>query len=277
MKQQILITGGIGNQMFQYALYLALKKRGKRLRVNIDMYELLKMHSGFMLDKAFDVPTRDLIKPHYIGVLTRKLFRKSMEPVGLVFKENPAHRSDEVFRKNYLFIVGVFENEYYFKDIKDEILNTYVFKNIDTNNEALSQRLQAENSVSLHIRRGDYLNFPKFNVCGLEYYQQAVKYILSKVCNPKFYIFSDDPVWSENFIQEFGVDYQVIKHNTGADSYKDMFLMTQCRHNILANSTFSWWGAWLNRNQGQIVVAPKRWFADSDVNPNCSGWHIINN
>jgi hypothetical protein len=272
-----MISGGIGNQMFQYALYLALKSRGKQVYINIDTYDFLKMHSGFMLQRAFSIPKNDLITPNKLGVFTRRLFRKFMELLGLVFKENSSEQSEEIFNRKYPFIIGVFENEYYFKDIKEQILKVYTFKNIDPFNLNLSHTMQIEDSVSLHIRRGDYLKFSRFNVCGSEYYKQAIRYILSKVSAPVFYVFSDDPVWSENFMKEFDVNYHVIKHNTGVDSYKDMYLMTQCKHNILANSTFSWWGAWLNQNPTKLVVAPLRWFADSDVNPICKDWCIINN
>lgn len=123
--------------------------------------------------------------------------------------------------------------------------------------------MSRENSVSVHIRRGDYLlrkHSKIHGLCSLEYYLQAIQFIKSKSKDPVFYFFSDDIPWArENFCNP---SYKFVDCNSGSNSCLDLYLMSQCKHNIIANSTFSWWGAWLNRNKEKIVVAPSVWFND---------------
>ena len=135
--------------------------------------------------------------------------------------------------------------------------------------------MQSCNSVSIHIRRGDYLNIPNYCVCDEGYYRHAIKHICENVDKPVFYVFSNEPDWCESFMQQFGVVFKIINWNQRGDSYQDMYLMTQCKHNIIANSTFSWWGAWLNSQSDKIVVTPRAWFKNNNYNINCPGWHII--
>ena len=122
------------------------------------------------------------------------------------------------------------------------------------------------NSVSIHVRRGDYLNGYYYEtlgkICDIAYYQRAIGTIKERVDNPHFYIFSDDPDYvTENLTIE---NATFVNFNRGNDSWQDMYLMSQCKHNIIANSTFSWWGAWLNNNPQKVVVAPSHWFANMD-------------
>ena len=119
--------------------------------------------------------------------------------------------------------------------------------------------MESRESVSIHIRRGDYLKYPFFQVCDPPYFKRAIEFIRSEVENPFFYVFSDDLEWSADFMKDTGADYQIVDHNRGKDSYKDMYLMTRCHHNIIANSSFSWWGAWLVDYRDKIVVRPNGW------------------
>lgn len=124
-------------------------------------------------------------------------------------------------------------------------------------------------SVSLHVRRGDSVSNPKYNkisgnVCTEEYYRKAVAYLIEREADLSFYIFSDDIAWvKEQFDFLQGVNTVFVDHNHGKNSYIDMWLMSECSHNIVANSTFSWWGAWLNKSPNKLVLAPNRWFKNN--------------
>ena len=123
----------------------------------------------------------------------------------------------------------------------------------------------------MHIRRGDYVSNPTTNklhgTCSLEYYHNAVDIIAAKVSNPHFFIFSDDHEWARN---NFKIDYPLtfVAHNNAGKNYEDMRLMSLCKHHIIANSSFSWWGAWLGSNPKKIVCAPRGWFKDKSLNTN---------
>ena len=164
-------------------------------------------------------------------------------------------------KKGYLN--GYWQSEKYFNSAKDIILNDYKcnFKENDVNLEVLKD-IENTNSVSIHVRMGDYKSSENadrhFVIRDAKYYERAIERIKKSVDNPKFFIFSNDIQWvKENLPLDNSV---IIDWNQGKDSYKDMFLMSKCKHNIIANSSFSWWGAWLNENKDKLVIAPDRWF-----------------
>ena len=131
-------------------------------------------------------------------------------------------------------------------------------------NKNILEEIKKRNSISIHIRRGDYVNDINAKKilgdnCNLLYYQKAIEYIYSVITSPFFYIFSDEPEWVKNNFS-FLENSLIIDWNKGKDSWQDMMLMSHCKHNIIANSSFSWWGAWLNNNNNKIVIAPKKWF-----------------
>jgi hypothetical protein len=179
------------------------------------------------------------------------------------------------------YLAGYWQSEQYFREAAPAIHADFTFKSLPANRNAeLAEQIGQVNAVSLHVRRGDYVNNPKTNVvhgvCSLDYYRDAVRHVASRVENPYFFIFSDDMAWVKEHLK-MDLPCQYVDHNCGAESYNDMRLMSLCRHHIIANSSFSWWGAWLNRNPDKIVVAPKKWFANdkniSDLFP--AGWVIL--
>ena len=136
--------------------------------------------------------------------------------------------------------------------------------------------MDKNNSVSVHVRLGDYRHTEELygNICTASYYRQAIQYIAMRIENPIFYVFSDEPEQAAGMLK----DYQcyVIAENRGEDSYKDMYLMSRCRHHIIANSTFSWWGAWLDNRMDKIVVSPSKWnhlCKSQDIC--CEGWAVL--
>lgn len=281
----LILGGGLGNQMFEYALYRKLESDG--YDTSIDDCGLRKygnQHNGLELERVFGLKYRRvgsarhawnwafmkgdavLNRMHIYSDRIRLFERKEQIPYEAICS-----------RKNRI-LFGCWQSEDYFSDIADTIRKDFTFQGISEQNYSLAEKLQKENSVSVHIRRGDYLlpeNQKLFGgICTLEYYQEAISLICNRVPSCRFYIFTNDPGWvKENF--SF-LDYQLVDWNTGADSYQDMYLMSQCRHHIIANSSFSWWGAWLGNAPGKIVVAPKKWLADRDWNRVVpEGWEKI--
>jgi hypothetical protein len=162
---------------------------------------------------------------------------------------------------------GYWQDERYFKDIENVIRDSFVITTPhDSENHRWAQTISESNSVCLHARRKNY----KFAL-PTEYYYRAVEYVARKISNPHFYCFSDDPEW---LAKNFSIDYPytAIHHNGQDRNYEDLWLMTKCRHYIIANSTFSWWGAWLNPSSDKIVIAPANWGYDTAVP---KGWKTI--
>jgi hypothetical protein len=145
----------------------------------------------------------------------------------------------------------------------------------------LRNKILSTNSVSIHIRCGDYLS-PKYisiygGICTIEYYKRAISYILQTVDNPVFFIFSDDIEWTKDNITINNAIF--VSNNKGINSFLDMYLMSICKHNIIANSSFSWWGAYLNKNKNKKVIMPNRWFNSKLPDPNVfdSKWIKLSN
>lgn len=270
----VLMSGGLGNQMFQYAFYLSLKHRSIECSIDTSMFENIRMHNGFELSRVFGIdnpePKHSFIHRKWIQFIRR--YKPSM----LVNCDTIYKYDENVYKSSKKYLIGDWISVRYFDSIIDDIRKTYNFKGIHKYNLEKARCMHESNSVSLHIRRGDYLNLPNYCVCDEKYYLDAIELIKTKVEKPTFFVFSNDPVWSAKFVSGLGVDYHIVNCNQGQDSYQDMYLMTQCKHNIIANSTFSWWGAWLNHNKDKIVVAPNKWFRNNNNNANCPGWELIN-
>ena len=274
-KKITFLSGGLGNQMFQYAFYLSLRERGVNVTLDASGFSEVKMHNGMELEKVFGIQG---IKLKYSAI--HHLFNRVLlhyKPNVLMFRENIYQYTPEVYTAKQLFLKGNWLNEKYLEPIAEKVKKTFRFRGISEQNSQLAGQMQNENSVSIHIRRGDYLNLPDYNVCDEHYYDEAINHILNNVESPVFYVFSNDPEWCREYFKKYDVDFHIIDWNQGEDSFQDMYLMTRCHHNIIANSTFSWWGAWLNVNEDKIVVSPKRWFRSDFKNLNCKGWQLIEN
>ena len=272
------VIGGLGNQMFQYAAGRALSvELGQPLRLDIANFAEYGLHHGFELKRVFhckvDTATKaDVQKilgwqslPGIRRVLSRPsmaLFRHDAFVVEPHFPYWPD--INKVPRNCYL--VGYWQSEKYFAKQMSNIRSDFIFKPpLSNKNMDLAGQIAQVNAVSLHVRRGDYFSNPKTNiahgVCNLDYYKAAVQHIAAKVEHPSFFIFSDDIEWAKKNLK-MNFHHHFIDHNQGLESYNDMHLMSLCRHHIVANSSFSWWGAWLNSHTDKIVVAPKQWFAN---------------
>jgi len=163
------------------------------------------------------------------------------------------------------YLVGYWQSDKYFWGYEEVIRSDFSFsRELSESNLAVLSSIESCNSVSLHVRRGDYISNPKASayhgICGLDYYARAIEYVCSRESDPIFYVFSDDLIWCRENL-EFEGQVIFVEGNVGGQSFVDMQLMSNCKHNILANSSFSWWAAWLNKNGGKCVVAPDIWNA----------------
>lgn len=274
MKRYVIISDGLGNQMFQYAFLLALRAKGFPVIGDVSLFQRAKMHNGFELKDVFKIKD-DFISRNSLNLLfLRCLLTIKICPL-LKFDNN---RYDEsIYTKWHLIYRGYWQDSRYFQDVENIVRKAFSFMNIDSHTKSIAEQMMGKNSVSLHIRRGDYVGHPQVeSICNEEYYRTAISLLKSKVIEPFFYIFSDDLNWANTFIKSMDVKYRLVEGNQGANSYKDMFLMTQCKHHIIANSTFSWWGAWLNPNKDKIVIAPKTWsMGNHHLRPQLNEWFLI--
>ena len=275
---QIVFTDGLGNEMFQYALYLAMKQYGRNPSINTSIISRKIVHNGFELCDDFEIDQNclNIVDGGKVGggftiLAIRHLWRI------FCYREKITTYDPAVFKTRKPLISGYWQDERYFENVQEDVRNAFVFRNIDNRNILLGKEMSACDSVSLHIRRGDYLKFPNLLVCTPSYYNRAIDYIKEHVKNPVFYVFSDDLDWSEQFMKKQSVEFHMVGHNRGKDSYKDMYLMTCCRHNIIANSSFSWWGAWLGKRGGKIVVRPSEWIKGKSKDPCPANWVKVDN
>lgn len=264
----IKLSGGLGNQMFQYAFGVALRHAGnevlydnfwydeinksKKERATKRNYELAVFQANVPLADAKQI--KKCRREHFLGIrLFGFLRRLSSRVVKARISRN--YQSELLSLKNDAYLIGVFANNTYFDDYRQELIHDFSLKEeMSAANLDMLNKIKETNSVSLHIRRGDYV---KLGItCNLNYYYKAIDYICSQTENPHFYIFSDDVNWVRDNLK-ISHPHTFVDINDGKTGYFDMELMKNCRHNITANSTFSWWAAYLNQNPQKIALAPK--------------------
>jgi hypothetical protein len=269
MKIIVRNAAGLANRMFQYALYKSLEAKGNNVFLD-DSYVAKKWDfenvsiTHIFPNVTFKRPTKFQILSLFggydkISTIIRHLpFVKNK--ICFFYKRE---FSNSVFNhKRSAYIIGTFSSEQYFYDIQNQIRHDFKFKPFtDKRNIDIEKKMKAENSVAIHIRKGaDYNKSITNGTCGISFYNDAIDYIKQQIDNPLFYIFTDNVQWvKENFD---GLDYTLIDWNpvSGDGNHLDMQLMSCARHNIIANSTYSWWGAWLNNNPNKIVIAPLKWY-----------------
>lgn len=281
------LLGGFGNQMFEYALYLSLQDAhpNEDIKFCTRAYNGYGLHNGLEIDCVFNLRIKeaslgDLCKVAYPFV-NYKMWqvmlhflpkRKSMTSGTTQVPFN----FDDVTRNDSVFYDGYWQNEKFFSHVRNKVLSTFSFPVFgEKRNESLAGKLIRRNSVSVHIRRGDYLKEPIWCVCTPDYYQRGIDYLKNKDTIDLLCVFSDDIPWCREHLIEIAgnIETEYVDWNKGTESYRDMQLMSYCKHNIIANSSFSWWGAWLGRREGKIVVAPKVWCNKPIVNdPICDNW-----
>jgi len=264
------LKGGTGNQLFQYAL-------GRHLAyINNDV---LKLDIGG-LERANK--TGDIYRPYALGhfnidaaIATEAEAIKLKYPYGVISKawrffsfklsqdKNTLFNSNILLRKGDNYLDGFWQSPLYFEEIRDVLLTDLKLKTpLSPAAAAFSEKIKITSAVSIHIRRGDYIKNSrvkeKFGPCSLSYYQRALTEIEKTVANPTYFVFSDDHNWVRDNLS-FN-DTAVFVQGEDLGDVIELMLMSQCQHNIIANSSFSWWGAWLNKNPDKLVIAPTPWF-----------------
>lgn len=267
----INLTGGLGNQMFQYAFGKAIAIKHKtdlKLHFTNALFNIQRSYELNVFNISASMATeKDLQK---FGVIQNRVVNRLLylfdERYGIQFNKHiVTQRYPYIFNSKYLviknnsYIQGYWADERYFKGVENILRKEFTpRKKLDEKNQNILKQIQNTVSVSIHVRRGDYItnkiNIPKF--IGLNYYINSINKIKNKVSKPVFFVFSDDIPWCKQNLNSLMNNVYYIDHNKGKDSYKDLLLMSACKHNIIANSSFSWWGGWLNINDNKIVIKP---------------------
>jgi hypothetical protein len=273
----VKVWAGYANQMFQYALYKSLLSEGKSVYVDTDTF---KPKWDFENIKLIDIfPNIDLIeadpvivemlnarKTNVLSKIKRrvlKIFNQSEKSEHFYFEEPKFSYNSFLFDLDGdYYLEGFWQTEKYFENISKEIRNDFTFAPfIDKRNEDLSHELSNNNSICIHVRKGaDYKKSITQETCDIQYYRSSIDLMKKKVPNAKFYVFSDNMDWCRDNLGFCELIYIDWNPSTGKGNHYDMQLMSLCKHNIIANSSYSWWGAWLNNNPEKIVIAPKVWF-----------------
>ncbi len=308
----VRFIGGLGNQMYQYAMYRTLREKYQNIEILADTsgYYAIDPHYGFELDSVFSLVSSGKMKiatnkqlyhvNHQIPFFGGGIGNAMQKPVGWingrVLSKISSHDVNIISEESFLSsksvrklcetlnhldvnqdwrIAGYWQREEYFEHLLSQIIEDFKFPDLSSVQEMnMYNKICNSNSVSVHIRRGDYSN-TEFDILGVEYYKKAISYIIEHVEEPLFFFFSEDEQYvEENFA--WVPDKVNVMFNKGRNSYRDMQLMSLCRHNIVANSSFSNWAAYLNSNSNKIVIYPKRYTLTADTSKK-RGWVSIDN
>lgn len=273
----INLKGGLGNQLFQYSCARSIAIRNK---------DILKLDTtGYSQHNGIDTIRHYALSPFNIKeeFATPEEIKKLKYPYGIISKGirlfkskilrqfNIGYNNKILKKRKSFYLDGFFNTEKYFYDNRNVILDDLKLRSGlgVTAKKILDNISKSANSVSLHIRRGDYVNDRITNrfhgTCSIDYYKKAIDFLINKIGNDiTIFIFSDDIAWAkENVIFPYPL---IFVSSPEIPDYEELILMSKCKHNIIANSSFSWWGAWLNENDGKIVIAPKRWTVRDDKN-----------
>ena len=272
------LKGGLGNQLFQYALARRLAEVHKTvLKVDISFFETYELHTYSIwpfniqenLASPEEVAALTIRRPRIMERVMNRALSKPPKRAATYVQEKHLHFDHDILNlPDKVYLDGYWQSEKYFADIEPIIRREFTVKTPQNGKDKeLAEQIASCEAVSLHIRRGSYLlpsHFSTHGICSLDYYYRGVKYLTQTVKYPHFFIFSDDPQWVRDNLK---ISYPTthVDHNGADKDYEDLRLMSQCKHHIIANSTFSWWGAWLNANPNKIVLAPRRWFGDPSM------------
>jgi hypothetical protein len=261
----VKIKGGLGNQLFQYAF-----GRDFNIKKNIE----IKIDNGINTNKQdtyrqYELDNFNITLP----IATKEEVKKNKYPLGVISKLQRGFEikilkkynigyAEKILDTKEQYLEGFWQSYKYLESIKEVLLKEITLKEpLGEKYREILKQIEESDSVSIHVRRGDYINNPQTKkdhyTFGTEYYNKAIKIIEEKILKPVFFVFSDDIEWVK---QNLKTDYPTIfVSNSQTKDYEELIIMSKCKHNILANSSFSFWGAWLNQNPNKIVIAPQKW------------------
>lgn len=284
------VSGGLGNQMFQYAFGLALaRSTGEKVTYILDSLSKHKSSRTFELQGVFGLNppfASDADLEKIIGgwrkrawirrAISKRSFRLLGGPHFISESHSSAAPNLEMLSSKGAYLHGYWQSEDYFMPISNIVRESFKFvEDLCPVNLAVRKRMNAAPSIGIHIRRGDYVSNPQaasnHGVISPDHYVRAVNDLRLTMPNARIFAFSDDTEWLQSFVEAHFENAECILNNVGEKSFRDMELMTHCDALVIANSSFSWWAAWLNNKPHKIVVAPKRWFQ----NPNLDSAKII--
>jgi hypothetical protein len=275
----VRVYGGLGNQLFQYAT-------GRRVAVAND--SALKLDLGWFAgntDRRYALApfriaaapaTRDDISL-FLGRRPQDRLRRQWARLVLGARPRRVRPRSTRFEPSILalrgcvYLDGYWQSERYFSDIRRLIREELTVKTeLAGRNAAVAAEIRSTHAVSVHVRRGDYVSRPEtaavHGTCPLDYYDAAAARVVRSVPDARFFVFSDEPAWAAENLR-LARAMTVVDHNGPGSEHEDLRLMTLCRHHIIANSSFSWWGAWLCDHPDKTVIAPKRWFRTDELDP----------
>jgi hypothetical protein len=275
------LVGGLGNQMFQYACARSISlEYNFPLKFSIDTFGAYNSHNGYELADVFDLNLEIANSEDFSKIIgfwrSNPAIRRALSKKQFSWLASRRFLSEPHFnfwpdlreRAQYgCYLHGYWQSERYFVDSNRYIRNDFTFRrNLNGANLCISNAISQCIAISIHVRRGDYVSdsktFATHGTCSPLYYHNAIDTLLQRCPGAKLFAFSDDPHWVSQVLRPRYPDMILVDHNKGSESHNDMRLMSMCRHHVIANSSFSWWGAWLNPNPDKIVIAPARWFAD---------------
>lgn len=273
------LIGGLGNQMFQYAIaYRLAKLSGTKLKMDIAGFEKYKLHKVAIHHLNTDFEHSVISKKNINELISRYGMRRWIKKTGIlkpkikIIKDKERGFQAELIThyNEDVYLDGFWQSEKYFSDVADEIRERLkVITPPSIPNQQLISKIKSTDAVSVHIRRADYVTnaatLSFHGVCTMDYYLQAANIIKSKISQPVFFIFSDDIEWAKENIN-FNTEQYFADLNNADTNYEDLRLMYSCSHHIVANSSFSWWGAWLNPGKEKIVIAPQKWYNNPEFN-----------
>jgi hypothetical protein len=277
----VRLMGGLGNQMFQYATALRLA-HANETEVKIDLSWYLNNNQRrfelgcFRIKESFvthaEMARLPKIPKSRIRSVLNRLFTRIRKcgSYNIVRESKLSFNSRIMSLPDNVVLIGYWQSYKYFEDIRCVLLAVFrPKKQLSKANEILRKSIEDSLSVGIHVRRGDYVDHRRrhkiHGSCEPDYYRKSIDYIAGRVQNPDFFVFSDDINWARQNLS-ISRDARFVDLNSASDDWMDMVLMSHCKHNIIANSSFSWWAAWLNQNPDKIVVGPSKYYAKEALN-----------
>lgn len=286
MKKRVTVAlyGGLGNQLFQYATGLSMAKHyGASLALDLSWFEAVHGMQNTTIRnfalKAFAIQAE--LKTGEFPELSeqsifKRLITKILRRIGLdalqgnIYTEKGFRFDPKIFHLNCpIWLNGYWQSPKYFENLGHDIHSAIGRpQNLSSESTAMLEKISAAQSICAHVRRGDYVTnqhaSEMHGLCNVDYYRKGIRLVSADLSNPHCFVFSDDPQWvRENF--DVGIPITVVDINDADNAHQDLWLMAACRRFVIANSSLSWWGAFLGMDHGKIVVAPKNWFADKKL------------